>query len=129
MFKSVKNFRWSRKECQLKKRTPLSATCECFTLGTFSITSDLYDPNVIDFESIKRQSQSNESTPNFCFCCVLFFKQWSPAIEENIPLILPSYFGCIVVSLFGLATFSCLTYLKYSKKLNKKNVYLMLVVL
>jgi fructose-1,6-bisphosphatase I len=32
-----------------------------------------------------------------------------PEIKENIALTLPSYLGCIVVSLFGLSTFFCLT--------------------
>lgn len=43
---------------------------------------------------------------------LLLFVKWKPKKIEKIPLLVASYFGCIVVSLFGIATFSCLTYLK-----------------
>ncbi len=78
----MKNFEWSRNTCQLRNKNPSSAVCECLGTGSFSITNDLYDPS------------------------------WTPFIIENPPLVLASYIGCVFVSLFGLATFACLTYLR-----------------
>lgn len=39
-------FKWSRESCKIGQKSSVTTICECTTLGTFSITNDLYDPNV-----------------------------------------------------------------------------------
>ena len=82
--------------------------CECETMGTFSITNDLYDPDVSGWD------QLGEAISRIRVIMVSFyhFLQWRPVIIENIPLIFATYIGCIIVSLFGITTFASLTYLK-----------------
>lgn len=100
----TKIFEWNRDSCALTTHNPTSAICECYASGSFSITNDLYDPSV----SLKWTQSQNSFTP----ITVSFLYQWMPIIIENIPLNLPAYFGCIIVSLLAVATFACLTYLK-----------------
>ena len=45
---SKTKFKWARNYCRVKQNNSVSASCECFSLGTYSITNDLYDPLVMD---------------------------------------------------------------------------------
>lgn len=100
----TKIFEWNRDSCVLTTHNPTSAICECYASGSFSITNDLYDPSV----SLNLTQSQHSSDADYVF---LSFK-WMPIIIENIPLNLPAYFGCIIVSFLAVATFACLTYLK-----------------
>jgi hypothetical protein len=43
---SQKAFKWMRQKCSILEKNLTSVTCACYGTGTFSLTNDLYDPNV-----------------------------------------------------------------------------------